>query len=246
MDEESLLQLGRKFTTGINAAQNYEYAFRIFQQAATYGGDKAIYRVADSYFTGTGVPKDYDAAYYHMNQIKEKSLRAHNFCRRYYPGGVLHLPEKDETMQTLFREAQTGDLLTMLAIGKHYFHGSMGYKDYETAVSWFQKAALQDDAVAQFYLGFAYATGCGVKRDCRKGKAWFSKAAKQGFAPAIYDLAVCCTTGGGGLPDLKRAACLLKQAAQAGVQLENRIGFYSPETLLLDPKGWDWNEDNAF
>lgn len=246
MDKESLLQLGRMFTTGVRVAQNYEYAFRVYQQAAALDDDRAIFKVGEAYFYGAGVAKDYDAAYHYMEKIKERTLRANSFCRRYYPDGKLCLPVKDDVMDLLFQEAQKGDASATLAIAKNYFHGGAGYKDYETAVSWFQKEILQDDAVAQFYLGYAYATGCGVKRDSREGKAWFAKAAQQGFAPAIYDLAVCCTTGGGGLPDLKQAAALRKQAAEAGMHLENQIGFYSPTALVLDPKGWNWNEDNAF
>lgn len=246
MDKESLLQLGRRFTTGVSVVQNYEYAFRVYQQAAALGCDRSIYRVAEAYFSGAGVAKDYDAAYHYMEKVKEKTIRASYFCRRYYPDGKLHLPDREEIMAPLFRQAQAGDVSATLAIAKSYFHGGAGYKDYETAVSWFEKEILQDDSVAQFYLGYAYATGCGVKRDSRKGKAWFAKSAEQGFVPAIYDLAVCCTTGCGGLPDLKQAAALRKQAAEAGVKLDNQIGFYSPTALELDPKGWGWNEDGAF
>ena len=245
MDKESLLQLGRKFTTGADVAQNYEYAFQAYQQAAILGNDRAIYKVGEAYFSGAGVPKDYEAAYYYMEKIKEKMLRANNFCRRHYADGKLRLQHRNEIMEPLFQEAQAGDATATFAIAENYFHGGAGYKDYETAVSWLQKEMLQDNPVAQFYLGYAYATGCGVKRDSRKGKAWFAKAAQRGFAPAIYNLAVCYTTGGGGLPDLKQAADLRKQAAEAGVKLDNQIGFYSPTALALDPKGWGWNEDDV-
>ncbi len=48
------------------------------------------------------------------------------------------------------------------------------------AREWLERAAVQDDAAAQFNLGVMYAQGKGVRRDKRTAKRWFGKACDNG------------------------------------------------------------------
>ncbi len=57
-------------------------------------------------------------------------------------------------------------------------------QDYQEALKWFQKAAVQGYADAQNYVGLIYHEGKGVKRDIREALKWFQKAADQGHAGA--------------------------------------------------------------
>ena len=58
---------------------------------------------------------------------------------------------------------------------------SIGVKqDYIKAVEWYQKAAVQGNADAQYNLGTMYYTGRGVTRDYKQAKKWWRLAADQG------------------------------------------------------------------
>ena len=68
-----------------------------------------------------------------------------------------------------------------------------GVEQNEEAVKWFQKAAEQGNATAQYILGVAYAEGKGVEQDYKEAVKWFQKAAEQGHAEAQENLRRYCT-----------------------------------------------------
>ena len=70
-------------------------------------------------------------------------------------------------------------------LGECYFLGKGINWDFDEAVYWFQKAAQQGNADAQYYLGECYYHGLGVKKDKRQGIRWYQNAARQGHADAI-------------------------------------------------------------
>ena len=57
-------------------------------------------------------------------------------------------------------------------------------KDYVEAAKWYQKAAEQNYAPAQYNLGVMYQNGGGVTQDVMEAFKWFSLAAAQGNADA--------------------------------------------------------------
>ncbi len=67
-----------------------------------------------------------------------------------------------------------------------------GYKgksiDYNEAKKWFQKAADQGYASAQYNLAVMYGKGKGVHQDYKQAVYWYRKAADQGHADAIRGL----------------------------------------------------------
>ena len=54
------------------------------------------------------------------------------------------------------------------------------YERYSEAVKYFEKAANQGFANAQFFLGVCYAGGEGVTEDLQKAKYWYQKALANG------------------------------------------------------------------
>ena len=59
-------------------------------------------------------------------------------------------------------------------------------EDDAKAAAWYEKAAEQGDADAQYLLGRMYHNGEGVPVDMCRAVAWFRKAAEQGLADAQY------------------------------------------------------------
>ena len=62
-----------------------------------------------------------------------------------------------------------------------YYNGQGVRQDYKKAAEWFEKAATQGDANAQFNLGAVYGNGEGVRQDYKKAKEWFGKACDGGY-----------------------------------------------------------------
>ena len=69
-----------------------------------------------------------------------------------------------------------------------YDNGRGVKQDYIKAVEWYQRAAEQGVADAQYNLGVMYYNGQGVKQDYIKAVEWYQKAAEQGHAEAQFNL----------------------------------------------------------
>ena len=60
-----------------------------------------------------------------------------------------------------------------------YFKGHGVEKSYEEAAKWYEKAAKQGFAEAQFSLGAMYYNGYGVEQSYEEAAKWYEKAAEQ-------------------------------------------------------------------
>ena len=67
-----------------------------------------------------------------------------------------------------------------------YDQGKGVIQDYEEAFKWYQLAADQEYARAQYSLGYMYEDGEGVDRDYAEAVKWWRLAAEQGVAEAQY------------------------------------------------------------
>lgn len=90
-------------------------------------------------------------------------------------------------------------------------------KDMAKAVAWYQKAAEQGDAAAQFELGRIYTLGFGLPKDESKAVKWFQKAAAQGLAEAQLNLGKCYLEGTGVSMNLTNACEWFEKAAEQGL-----------------------------
>ena len=70
-------------------------------------------------------------------------------------------------------------------------------QDHPTACQWYEKAAAQGNAEAQFNLGLMYHEGQGVRQDYAKARKWYEKAAAQGDAQAQNNLGFMYAHGHG-------------------------------------------------
>ena len=76
-------------------------------------------------------------------------------------------------------------------LGVCYEHGDGVPMNKAKAVEWYQKAAWQGYADAQFYVGRFYHLGSdegGVPKDMAMAVKWYRKAADQGYERAKQDL----------------------------------------------------------
>ncbi len=107
--------------------------------------------------------------------------------------------------------AVMGNPMTQNALGDYYYD----QKQFKKALVWFEKAAEQDLAEAQFNLGFCFKEGYGVEKDEGVAFKWYKKAAEQGLAKAQYNLGICYHNGEGVEKDEREAfGWFLKSAEQ--------------------------------
>ena len=57
-------------------------------------------------------------------------------------------------------------------------------RNYAKAREWYEKAAANGEAKAQYSLGYMYEYGLGVEQDYAKARDWYQKAADNGHANA--------------------------------------------------------------
>src|SRR5205823_5356940 len=99
-------------------------------------------------------------------------------------------------------QANTGSPKPQLQLAQLY---SGVLKDEKQATYWYQKAAEQGNANAQFNLGVCYAKGTGISKDAKQAVYWYWKAAEQGEVKSQMNLGVCYTNGTGVPKDDKHA-----------------------------------------
>lgn len=100
-----------------------------------------------------------------------------------------------EAIKWFMKADEQGSRLAHLArcrLGKCYYHGEGVEKNYKEAFRWFQKAAVQESADAQYYLGECYYWGNGVERNEKEAIKWFRKAAEQEHEDAQEMLDIIC------------------------------------------------------
>ena len=90
---------------------------------------------------------------------------------------------------------------------------SLTEADIAQAAAWYEKAAAQGHAKAQFNLGLLYGKGQGVAQDYGQARVWWEKAAAQGDAKAQYALGVLYDNGHGVAQDYGQARAWWEKAA---------------------------------
>ena len=112
--------------------------------------------------------------------------------------------------------AEAGDAGAQASLGYLYYAGEGVPRDYERAVFWYGKAAMQGNRDAQYNLAVAYAFGEGVAPDLTEAALWYRRAARQGHTLAQYSLGLSHASGEGVAQDAAEAARWFRAAAGQG------------------------------
>jgi TPR repeat protein len=117
--------------------------------------------------------------------------------------GIAALNRKDypAALHLLEPLARSGNAVAQLRLGLLHYHGHGVRESDAQAVQWFERAARQGLAEAQFHLGNMYAYGLadpgGDTDPGRLAAQWMFEAARQGHADAQYSLGIMFLTGKG-------------------------------------------------
>jgi uncharacterized protein len=136
--------------------------------------------------------------------------------------GIAAMNRKDypRAFQLLAPLARSGNPTAQLRLGLLYYHGH-GVRESDTESRlWFERAARQGNAEAQFQLANMYAYGLvdggrGEDHD-RQAALWYFEAARQGHAEAQYSLGILFLTGKGVVQNPQEADKWIRRAAEQG------------------------------
>jgi len=99
--------------------------------------------------------------------------------------------ENSKNFDELKARADAGDVEAQLDLGYTYLYGVNGTNiDYKQALTYYEMAAKQNNAVAYNNLGSLYFSGIGTDVDYPKAVHFFEEAAKLGSSDAAVNLAI--------------------------------------------------------
>jgi uncharacterized protein len=133
---------------------------------------------------------------------------------------AVHRKDYPTAIRLLEPLARSGNALAQLRLGLLYYHGHGVRESDAQARVWFERAARQGLADAQFHLGNMYAYGLadpgGDVDPGRLAAQWTFEAARQGHAEAQYSLGIMFLTGKGVEQSADEGARWIAKAAAQG------------------------------
>jgi hypothetical protein len=145
---------------------------------------------------------------------------------------------KPEEFAAVQRNATSGDAEAQTMVCIAYRLGRFVPQDDAQALSWCEKAAEQNNLLAEQDVGLQYAAGIGVKADAARGIEWLKKAAAQGSSLAVANLGTIYANGAGVPQDYAEAMEWYRMGADRGDPCsETDIGimYLNGEGVKSDP-----------
>ena len=212
--------LGTIYFDGLSVSKNLEKAVSWFEKAVEHKHAKACLRLAMCYENGWGIASDHNQA---IRLCKQALALGETEA-----GFVLSRIQKDfsnpigKKAHSVGNSVDRNKNLTAeeaLFLGKAYYFGENGKEiDYAQAIKYYNIAAKQNNAEAEYVLGTLYFDGIGVPKNFEKAASWFGKAASHKHAKAHLRLAQCYEKGLGVPQNRKQALHHYEQALALGEQ----------------------------
>ncbi len=214
-------------------ANDFAQAFSLFSKAAEAGLAEAHYFTGLCYSTGQGVPRDVRKARAHLEKAVAGGYELANYSLgTLYRGTPGMAPDEQAAQRYLMKAiptvvtlAERGDVFAQLYYGEILENGLRGAKDEKEALRWYEKAARQGYAPAQYALGRMRTEGRGTDKNYTDANNWLGKAAGQGHREAQYLLGYNLVHNHGrkALPD--GASWLRKAAGQNHPEAQYYLGI---------------------
>ena len=217
--------MGYLYDKGKGVGKNPRKAFEWYNKASTQGHIIATLQVGVAYHFGKGTPKNMTQAidFYEKAAQNGNKQAQHNLGNiyQYGTGGVpLDMPKAF----SFYRSASVaGFAPSQEKLGYMYYFGEGVKKDTAEGITWYVKAAEQNDAQAQYSLGTLYYEDKNLQ-DLAKAEKWLNLSAKNGFAKAQLKLAGFYENRASNDQDIARAAqWSLKAAKQNYIPAQRNI-----------------------
>ena len=170
----------------------YEECFEL----ANMGDINAIYRLAEMYYYGTDIDKDYEKAYIWYSKAGEQGFApAQHSLGLMYEKGYGVAKDFAQAIKWYSKAAEQDYELSLFKLGQMYKVGQGVKIDYRKALELFRKAAKKGNSDAYNSLGLMYFKGKGVTKNIEKAIELFTIAENQGVPVAQYNLGHILETG---------------------------------------------------
>ena len=123
------------------------------------------------------------------------------------------MSDLNNDISDLQRAAGQGNVLSQIALGRHYLDGDGVSTDQHLATEWFRKAAASGNSEAEVRLGVCYEEGYGLPKDSIKAVELYQKAAVNGNSWAALRLGRCYYYGTGVEKDSSKAVEFFQRAS---------------------------------
>ena len=186
-EAEAQYQLGEEYYDGIRIEVDFALALKWAQSSKLV---KAKYRLAALYAEGKGVeaaPEKaknmFTALQPELLQLAEKGdADAQNKLAKIFFLGVTSKPDPTNGIVWMRKSADLGWAKSQVELAQVYFNGHSGagiQRDLNLAISWFQKAAHQENPIARLALAAMNAEGLGMARNLNAAKSFANLAGKK-------------------------------------------------------------------
>ncbi len=247
--KERILSVYQKY----NKQENY---IEWLKFAAELGDDKAQYQLGIKYYTGNGITRNKKQA---CEWFSKAASKGNEEAKRTLNNGSIF---EDSYFDKLIAKAEQGDPEAQYEVAVSYETGLTKNKEKigataSQAFHWYQTAAENGHAKAQFKLGRCYEKEKGTNKDQEKAIYWYKKAKEQGIdeagaflenllleieadkgnPEAQYKVAVLYFSGRKGEKNLYKAFMYFKKAAKQGhIKAQYMTGRFYEE-------GWSTAQD---
>lgn len=191
------------------------------------------YVLADVYFYGEGMPRNYaEAAKWYKKAARKGRVEAALFLGVIYDlGGYGTKTDPTKAAQWYRKAAEAGNWLAQNRLGRLYHMGLGLLRDDKQAVFWFEKSAKHKYPSALVNLGKMFMDGLGVSKDTTRAISLYKEAALQYDGEAEYLLALAYQHGNGVKQDKQEAFKLMDKAAQK-IELDSSSRWFRKEPYI--------------
>lgn len=187
-DLDAMFYLGSLYERGVLDVPDYDLAYHWYLKAAKKEHPIAQYRLALLAFQELTSFLTVNLGVSWMKKSAENE----------YPLAILWIANDlnddkyYEEAYSLYLLLATDEKMTraMYEIGLLFLNGSLGEKNYESAIEWLQQAGDGQYGPANYRLGLLYYLGQGVTKDHIKAESYFRSGANQDCAECAYYLGV--------------------------------------------------------
>ena len=158
----------------------YADAAAWFEKAAEQGLITAKNNLGIMYYSGYGVPIDYQKAYDLFLPCAEQGIVQAQFSLgTMFEDGYGVERDKQKAFDYYMQSASAGYAPAQTYVGDSYLHGADVAADPKEAFRWYSLAAEQGDFSAQFWLGYMYENGIGIEKNNQLAAMWYGMAAEK-------------------------------------------------------------------
>lgn len=223
----SQLQLGHIYFDGnTEIAKNDDHAIFWYKKAAEQGNDTAQMNLVELYRCKNQI---IESVYWCLKLAEQGNSYFQYKMACFYEEG--YGIEKNSRKSLYWREvsAERGNVDAQLDLALSYWNGTdLLEVDLPKAIHWFERAAQQNNAYAQFFLGIDfYRNGLGgLDVNMELAIMWAKKSAKNGHSLAQCFLSHCYMIGYGVEENADQALYWAKLAAEQGDKYLAEVYYY--------------------